>query len=121
MLFRSYTVNGFNINWLGRIWLYRLPQQADRVRDTLIIAALHSPGVFAYLFRGQNDVGVPHEIQQQGKFAGPQIDQPPAYFHDSARRVYEKIPPPGKEPLLHWLDQHNDYTLYIAAVVRRRD
>ena len=66
------------------------------MRDTLIIAALHSPGVFAYLFRGQNDVGVPHEIQQQGKFAGPQIDQPPAYFHDSARRVYEKIPHPER-------------------------
>ncbi len=56
---------GFYIDGMLEVWLNSLPQYANRLRYTSVVAALHSPDLCTYLFCGQDSLGIAHEVKQE--------------------------------------------------------
>ncbi len=83
--------NGFDVTGIYYVRFNGFPQESHRPGNTSVVAALHLPGVFTDLFRGQYDFGIAHKVQQQRKFTGTQDYWLAADLHCTAGWVGENI------------------------------
>lgn len=84
--------HGFDIDRVGGVWLYGLSQYRYGAGNSLRVAVLTVPSVFAYLRGTQDDFWIAHKIQQKQELSPTQLHAPLSHPDDMTGGVDIYIP-----------------------------